>query len=161
MADARSRVLILGTMPGPMALEKSEYYGFPGNHFWKILPEILGEPAPRNYAEKLALLRERRIALWDVIRSCTREGAADSAIRSAVPNDVPRLLKRYPGIHTVFLNGKTSEALYRRHFGGVIRLAAHVLPSTSPAHATVPYEKKREAWRRRLLPYLENRNPWC
>ncbi len=35
--DCRSRILILGTMPGPVALKRQEYYGFPGNHFWKII----------------------------------------------------------------------------------------------------------------------------
>ena len=36
-ADSNSKIIILGTMPGPMALAKQEYYGFTGNHFWKIL----------------------------------------------------------------------------------------------------------------------------
>jgi hypoxanthine-DNA glycosylase len=159
-ADERSRVLVLGTMPGPTALEIQEYYGFPGNHFWKIIPAILGEPAPKDYAEKKALLKKRRIALWDVIGTCTREGALDSAIRRAAPNDIPALLEKFPGIHAIFLNGKTAEALYRKYFGGVIHLVAHALPSTSPAYASMTFEKKREGWKK-LLPYLENRNPWC
>lgn len=160
VADVRSRILILGSMPGPMALEKREYYGFPGNHFWKIVPELLGEKDPVDYPKRIALLRDRRIALWDVIRSCTRRGAADSTIRCVVPNDIPRLIKKYPDIRTIFLNGTTAESLYRRHFGDVIRIPAYRLPSTSPAHASMPYAKKLEAWRS-ILPYLENRNPWC
>ncbi|NJM84565.1 MAG: hypothetical protein HC844_20905 [Tabrizicola sp.] len=47
--------------------------------------------------EKLALLRRHRIAAWDVLASCTREGAADSTIRETSPNDIPGLLARHPG----------------------------------------------------------------
>ncbi|HTL71139.1 MAG TPA: DNA-deoxyinosine glycosylase [Candidatus Eisenbacteria bacterium] len=159
-ADDRSRILILGTMPGPVALARRQYYGFPGNHFWRILPEILEAAAPRTYREKIRLLKDRRIALWDVIRTCTRTGASDSSIRSVLPNDIPGLLRRRRAIRTIFLNGRTAETLYRRHFGDVIRIPAYTLPSTSPAHASMSYEKKKKAWSA-ILPYLENRNEWC
>jgi hypoxanthine-DNA glycosylase len=159
-ADERSLILILGTMPGPMALEKKEYYGFTHNHFWRILPEILGERPPVYYAAKLDLLKRHRIALWDVIRSCRREGALDADIECVTPNDLPGLLKKYPGIHTIFLNGKTSEALYRRHFGAKIALPAYTLPSTSPAYASMSYEKKREKWAM-IVPRLRPPKNWC
>jgi len=154
-------VLILGSMPGPVALRKREYYGFPGNYFWRLLPEILGERAPRDYAAKVALLKDRRVALWDVIRSCTRTGASDGTIRDAAPNDIPGLLRRRKGIGAIFLNGKTAERLYRVHFGGTLHVPAFGLPSTSPANASVSYERKRRAWSAAIRPFLENRNPWC
>lgn len=146
LADARSRVLVLGTMPGPEALRKQEYYGFKGNHFWKIMTDLLAPGRPLDYAQKLALLRRHRIAVWDVLRSCTREGAADSAIRDTTPNDIPGLLARHPGIHTVFCNGTTSARLFARYFGGAVALPTMALPSTSPAHATMPYAEKRTRW---------------
>lgn len=159
-ADERSRILILGTMPGPMALARREYYGFPGNHFWRLLPEILEAPAPKNYPEKIQLLKEHRIALWDVIRSCTRIGASDSSIAEVVPNDIPGLIRRYAGIRTIFLNGRTAEKLYKKHFGKLIQIPAYTLPSTSPAHASMSYEEKKKAWSV-IRNYLVNRNPWC
>lgn len=145
-ADARSRVLVLGTMPGPEALRKQEFYGFKGNHFWKIMIDLLAPGRALDYAAKLALLRRHRIAVWDVLESCTREGAADSTIRATTPNDIPALLARHPGIHTIFCNGTTSARLFARYFGGTITVPMIPLPSTSPAHATMPYVVKRARW---------------
>lgn len=160
LADRSSRILILGTMPGPVAQARREYYGFSGNHFWKIVPKLLGVEKDLNYREKRALLKENHLALWDVIRSCTRTGASDSSIRDAVPNDIPGLLKRYPSIRTIFLNGATAERLYRKHFGRSIHLPTMTLPSTSPAHASISLAKKLERWSA-ILTCHENRNPWC
>ena len=145
--DADSRALVLGTMPGPEALRRRQYYGFPGNHFWKILPRLFGEPPPPDYRAKLRLLKRHRVALWDVIARCHRKGALDSAIRRAAPNDIPRLLGRYPGIRSIFLNGKTAERLFRKHFGRRIALPVRTLPSTSPAHASMSFPVKLRRWR--------------
>ena len=160
MADERSRILILGTMPGPVALERRQYYGYPGNHFWKIIPAVLSEPEPRDYSERIDLLRRRRIALWDVLKTCRRAGASDTAIRDAVPNDIGALLRRCRAIETLFFNGKSAERLYRRHLGERIHIPCFTLPSTSPAHATQSVSQKTEVWRG-ILPYLDHRNPWC
>ncbi len=161
VVDGRSRILILGTMPGPEALRKREYYGFTGNHFWKLLPAIFGRREPlASYKEKIAFVREHRIALWDTIARCTREGALDSAIRQSVPNDIIGLIQKYPGIHTIFLNGKTSEKLYNAHFRKRLHIAAYTLPSTSPAHASMSLAAKLERWGV-INDFLKNRNPWC
>ena len=160
LADDRSRVLILGTMPGPVALKKREYYGFSGNHFWPIMFRLFGERPHADFRKKKALLRENRIALWDVIGACRRTGASDSSIRDVVPNDIPGLIRRRKSIRTIFLNGKTAERLYRRHFGELIHIPAYALPSTSPAHASMSFEKKLKAWEA-IKPFLANRNPWC
>ncbi len=159
-SDSRSRILILGSIPGPVALKKREYYGFPGNHFWRIFSDLFAGGKTLSYREKKALLRENRVALWDVIGSCRRTGASDSSIRDVKRNDIAGLIRRRRGIRTIFLNGKTAEKLYRRYFGDLIRIPAYYLPSTSPAHASMSYERKKEAWKK-ILPYLENRNDWC
>lgn len=158
-SDERSRILILGTMPGPEALRRREYYGFPGNQFWKIMADLFGRAPFASYPEKVAFLREKNIALWDVIGSCTREGALDAAIREVKPNLLGPFVNRHR-LNAVFLNGGLAETLYRRYFGGKIHLPALRLPSTSPAHASMSYARKLEAWKK-ILPYLENRNPWC
>jgi hypoxanthine-DNA glycosylase len=145
--DRRARALVLGTMPGPEALRRGEYYGFPGNHFWKILPAIFGEPPPADYAAKLRLLKKNRVAVWDVIESCERVGAADSAIRCMRPNRVPNLLERYPNVRMIFLNGKTAERLFRAHLAARISLPVRTLPSTSPAHASMSIHEKTKRWR--------------
>ncbi|MBI3322493.1 MAG: DNA-deoxyinosine glycosylase [Candidatus Omnitrophica bacterium] len=149
VVDRKARVLILGTMPGPVALSRRQYYSFPGNHFWPILQELLGSGGRAlSYPQKIRLLRKNRIALWDVIASCRRRGASDSAITCAAPNRVPELLKKHPGIRVVFVNGKTAERLFHLHFGGGTKLPVICLPSTSPAHASMSFREKLRRWRR-------------
>ena len=89
------------------------------------------------------LFSGKGIALWDVLASCEREGSLDAAIREPVPNQVEELLSRYPGIHTIFLNGQKAGAFYRRLIEPKLarRVESIVLPSSSPARA-MPFEKK-------------------
>ena len=160
IANKRSRILILGSMPGPEALRKKEYYGFKGNQFWRIIAEIFSVSQPLSYQEKISLLKENHIALWDVLKSCAREGSSDSKIENEQPNNLVWMIKKYPTIRTIFLNGKTAKKMFRKYFGGVIQILVYDLPSTSPAHASMRYEKKLEKWRV-IMNYLGNRNPWC
>lgn len=152
VADRRSRVLVLGSMPGPEALRRRQYYGFPGNRFWPLMAALLGRELPADYPGRLRMLLDARIALWDTVGSCVREGALDAEIRAARPNDVPAFLRRHPGIRAVFLNGRTAEAMYRRHHAARVSLPARYLPSTSPAHAGLPFAAKLAAWRAVLEP---------
>jgi len=147
IVDDNSKVLILGTLPGPESLRLGQYYANPNNQFWKIMHLVFGEtlmsPA---YDEKVKFLLVRKIALWDVFHSAERVGALDADIKNAVPNDIPGLIKQYPDITRVFLNGKTAEKVYRKHFSAVTIDALYV-PSTSPAYAKMPLEDKLYAWR--------------
>ena len=90
--DGHSRVLILGTMPSPKSREAGFYYAHPQNRFWRVLPAVLGEPPPEGIAGRREMCLRRGVALWDVLRTCEIEGAADAAIRSPEPNDLPWLL---------------------------------------------------------------------
>ena len=114
-ADSNSKILILGTMPGPMALEKQEYYGFTGNHFWKILFHLFNISKPLSYSEKIALIKEKRIALWDVFKSCERAGALDSAIRHAEHNNIPGLLKNFLILNIYSLTVKSPKKFIVRN----------------------------------------------
>lgn len=154
IVDRRSRVLILGTMPGPTALRRRQYYGFDGNHFWPIMAELLGVSRPEDYRAKVRMLRRGRIAVWDTLAACVRPTALDSHIRKPVPNDVPRLLERFPNIEAVFVNGGAAEAYFRRFHAKTARLPAVRLPSTSPANATIPYAAKLRTWKAALAAWL-------
>lgn len=134
-------------MPGPVALKKREYYGYPHNHFWPIMADLFGSPRLTDYHAKKALLRRHHVALWDVIASCRRDGASDSSIRHVRPNDIPGLLRRRPALRAVFLNGRTAETLFRDHFGRPVDRPVVYLPSTSPAHASMSYRRKLARWR--------------
>ena len=90
--DADSRVLILGTMPSPISRREAFYYANPANRFWRVMEAVLGETCPSDPLGKRDWLLRRHIALWDVLCSCSIDGASDQSIRNPVPNDIPHLL---------------------------------------------------------------------
>lgn len=145
-----SRVLVLGTMPGAMSLARQEYYGFRHNAFWRIMAALTGAvQVPEAYAEKVEMLRRAGIALWDVCRSCRREGSLDSNILDEAPNDIAALLTAYPLIRIVVFNGGPAHRLFKKHIGlPVIGEGREVLvmPSTSPANASYSFARKLDAW---------------
>lgn len=151
IADERSRVLVLGTMPGVMSLRKQQYYGHPRNAFWPVMAALCGCELPDRYERRQEMLLGRGIAVWDVCRQCEREGSLDSNICNEEPNPIPALLARYPQIRAVAFNGQGAARLFRRYFGEPPATGL-ILPSTSPAHA-IPFERKLAGWRP-LLDYL-------
>ena len=109
--------------------------------------------AAAPYQRRVAALRERRIALWDVLASCTRATSLDSDIEasSLVVNDFTGFFRTHARIRSVCFNGAKAEQLYRRHvlpeLTGARELQYHRLPSSSPAHAAISHAAKVEAWR--------------
>lgn len=153
-SDERARVLIVGSMPGGESLRRQQYYAFGRNLFWKLTGEIFGFPPELPYAERLAKLRDHRVALWDVLAGCERPGSLDSSIRSPEPNDISGLLATCPEIIRICCNGQTSAKYLRQFFPG-ISVKIVVLPSTSPAAAVYSYAEKLTRWRVALTPVLE------
>lgn len=144
--DVNSRILILGTMPSPASLRAGMNYAHPQNAFWRLLADITGDETGVTSDERRNFLHRHHIALWDTLKSCTRPGAADSDIRTAVPNDVAGLTARCPQIAAVFLNGSAALRFYRKYHASEIALPYFGLPSTSPANARGGYSAKRTAW---------------
>lgn len=147
VVDASCRRLVLGTMPSVQSLRDGFYYAHPRNAFWRILSDCFGEELPRTVEEKTALLLRRRLALWDTAHSCVRRGSLDADMREVRLNDFCGLMRAYPRLERVLLNGQEAARLYRRGGGDLQR--AIVLPSTSPAY-TLPYEEKLARWRAAL-----------
>jgi hypoxanthine-DNA glycosylase len=150
---ANARALILGSMPGGASLAASQYYAHPQNQFWRIMGTLYGAGPDLAYEQRLQTLQSAGISLWDVLHSCVRRGSLDAAIEraSALPNDLPALLQTQPGIACICCNGLAAYQTLQRHFAP--RLASdfpHIdvlrLPSTSPAHASWSYDRKRAAW---------------
>lgn len=153
VAGAQARVLVLGSMPGLASLRAQQYYAHPRNAFWRILGVLLGLAPDEAYARRVQALQRHRIALWDVLAACERPGSLDAAIvpGTEVPNDIPGLLQRHPGIDRIAFNGAAAQRLFQRHVqhhlpsGRPLTLLR--LPSTSPAHAAMGWEAKLSAWR--------------
>lgn len=147
--DARTRVLILGSMPGEASLAAGQYYAHPRNQFWRLLSQLIGEDlVALPYARRLARLKAHRIGLWDVIAACERTGSLDSAIRNAQANDFAQLHRRCPALTRIGFNGQTSGKFARQFAAG--GYATLVLPSSSPAHASLSFEQKLQRWRQLL-----------
>jgi TDG/mug DNA glycosylase family protein len=153
-------LLILGTMPSVRSLADAFYYAHPRNAFWLILGQCLGQVdlARASVPEKIRFLNAHRIALWDVLSACERPGSLDSAITAARANDFETLLTAEPGIRHILFNGRKAEQLFRREVLTQQTLPAdltyHALPSTSPANARLPFEKKRDFWCQTLTQVL-------
>ncbi len=143
IAGSDPEILILGSYPSRQSLAKGEYYGNPQNQFWKIVEMIFGIDLTLPYTARTSLLVEHRIALWDVLAACTRDGSADTAIRDPVPNDIREFLAAHPTIRCIALNGNTAGRYYARMNIGV---PCTILPSTSPAYASMILAKKAQTW---------------
>jgi TDG/mug DNA glycosylase family protein len=139
------RVLVLGSFPGRRSLAEQEYYANPQNHFWRIAEFIFGIPRDLPYPDRVVLLTEQGVALWDVIQSCARTGSADDRIRDPVFNDLPGFIAGYPSLGLVALNGTTAGRYYTR-IESDSRIRSVILPSTSPANARFSIQEKINRW---------------
>jgi TDG/mug DNA glycosylase family protein len=149
IAAKDARILVLGSMPGAESLAQGRYYAHRHNSFWPIMAALFDFDPAAPYAARVRALRARRVAVWDVLQSCVREGSLDTSIEAEVPNDFAAFFGAHRAITHVFFNGAKAEACYRRHVGpeaGGPRRTTR-LPSTSPAHAALSMARKLIAWR--------------
>lgn len=96
--------------------------------------------------EKIAFLHTHHLALWDVIAACRIEGAADSSVRDAVPNDLTPILSG-ADIAAICTTGSTAYRLYGRLIEPFTGIPAIALPSTSPANARMSLAELTDAYR--------------
>jgi double-stranded uracil-DNA glycosylase len=147
-----SRVLVVGTLPSEESLHRQEYYGHPRNQFWRILADIYHVPLAETYPGRVALLRQKQLALWDVLQHGERQGSLDQAIRNAVPNDFRELFQTYRNLLAIVFNGRKAHDLFEHQvlkqqaLAGGDQLPRLLMPSTSPA-ATMPLAEKIKRWR--------------
>jgi len=141
-------------MPGIKSLAAQQYYAHPQNAFWKIMTALFDAPVA-TYDQRVALIKNNGLALWDVLKFCERHGSLDTSIDDATieVNDFAGFFSKHPGVTRVFFNGAKSEAEFmKRVLPGLPakitqRLEFQRLPSTSPAHAGMTMANKLKAWR--------------
>jgi len=153
IADTHARILILGSLPGQVSLQQQQYYAHPHNAFWKIMGHLFGAGPKLPYAERVQCLLQNGIALWDVCAAAQRPGSLDAAIvhSSVVPNYIAAFIASHPGIGLICFNGSKAADLYRRLVLPGLptktrSFRTETLPSTSPAHAAMPFEEKQTRW---------------
>ena len=142
--NADSEVLILGTMPSPKSREEGFYYMHPQNRFWRTLAGVFKENIGESIEERKNFLIKHHLALWDVLKECEINGAADSSIKNAVVNDFSEILQNSKIRRVVFTGRKAAELwkkycaeLYEKRF----LLEVVSLPSTSGANAACSLER--------------------
>jgi hypoxanthine-DNA glycosylase len=157
ISRADARVLVLGSLPGEASLRARQYYAHPRNAFWTIMQAIAG--ATGSYASRCSALQQQGIAVWDVLSSSIRPGSLDADIdmTSAVPNDFQWFFSRHRNIRLVCFNGRKAQQMFDRYArnscpDGKFEFA--LLPSTSPAHASLTPAEKLEVWRGIIEPEL-------
>lgn len=154
IAEPDARVLILGSMPGIASLDAQQYYAHPRNLFWPIMDQLIGAGPNLLYADRIRILKDHRIAVWDVLQSCHRPGSLDSAITEEVPQDFKAFFKTHPHITHVYFNGGKAQQSFRRHVLKNLNrddLQFELLPSTSPAHAARSLAEKAQQWSKILI----------
>lgn len=114
-----------------------------------MVAEIFAFDRNVSYKLRTEKLKENGIALWDVLESCERDGAADRNIQNPLPNDFKIFFKQYSNLTKVLFNGHKAENLFNTfcEANDFPRIEFVYLPSTSPANAAIPYEVKLDAWR--------------
>jgi len=143
-----SKILILGSFPSLESFNQSFYYAHPRNQFWKLLSELIALPI-NNQDQKIWLLKESKIALWDMIKHCTRENSLDSSLEEIEVNDIAMFLEEHPSIEKVAFTGRLSEKLFKMHFD-YLEIETVYLPSPSSAYAKMPFEEKLKNYKRLL-----------
>jgi len=141
------RILILGAFPGEESLKQGEYYAHPRNLFWDMMECICGAGRDKDYDTRVTILKNTGICLWDLLKSCRRDGSSDVHIRNGHCNDFDKFLSHYP-MEAVFFNGKKAESLFRRRVLPELpaSLPLFLLPSTSPANARMTKDDKIRRW---------------
>ena len=112
--------------------------------------ELVG--ADGSYASRCAALVEAHIALWDVLKQSVRPGSMDADIQldTSEANDFAGFLSQHQEIEKICFNGRKAEDMFRRFVGSEAlqwSLRFELLPSTSPAYASMTFDEKLRRWR--------------
>jgi hypoxanthine-DNA glycosylase len=142
-----TRLLVLGSLPGRASLAAGRYYAHPRNLFWRLIGAAIGrELEPLDYEARLAALLDAGVGLWDTVASAERPGSLDADIRLHAASDLAGLAASLPELRAIAFNGATAARIGRRELGAAPAPALIDLPSSSPAYASLSYQRKRAAW---------------
>jgi hypoxanthine-DNA glycosylase len=147
ISDENTTILILGSMPGDKSLEMNAYYAHPRNRFWQIIAALTQSDLPNDYEQKIQLLLQNRIGLWDLVHQAQRVGSLDSQIKNESPNDIDDFISNHNHLKTIVFNGKMAEKLFNKYFKRKVEIQYLGMPSTSPANAHLNLEKLILQWK--------------
>lgn len=158
-----SEVLLLGTLPGEESLQKQYYYADNRNYFWDFFCEYIGrDKKPQSNEEAVSILKELKVALWDIYKSGIRSKAEkkassktekktskDSDIKDPEWNDISDFLQQHPNIKRVGVMGKEAQKEFKKKYP---KIKVENLPSTSGANGKSwggrPIDQSGKGWKR-------------
>lgn len=146
IVDFNSKILILGTFPSTKSLQQQQYYGNKQNKFWNIMFDLFQQSFTDNYSERIKLLQDNKIALWDVLYSCDRVGSLDSAIENEVVNDFNSFFDNYKNIELIVFSSVNAHKLYKKLVNNYYNKNVIFMPSTSGLYAAMSYQNKLDKW---------------
>ena len=151
MLGASPTMLILGSLPSIKSLKHQQYYANPRNAFWPIMANLFSIDLRLPYKQRCDLLKQHKIAVWDVLRAGQRKGSLDQNIdkKTMIINDFESFLQTHSSIKKLIFNGIKAETVFKQELPS-LNISMQRLPSTSPAHAALSFEKKLDAWREAL-----------
>jgi hypoxanthine-DNA glycosylase len=145
IVDKNTEIIILGSLPGNISIKKHQYYGNPGNDFWRLLGSAISEDLQSmDYGSRLETLKCNGIGLWDVFKAGDGIGSGDSKIRDEEINQFSILKEIAPKLRLICFNGKKSEK-----YEPILREIGYetkILPSSSGANRR-SLEKRRYEWK--------------
>jgi hypoxanthine-DNA glycosylase len=146
LIEKDSRILILGTFPSLKSFENNFYYSHPKNQFWPILSNIFNVNA-NTQSQRIELLKNEKIALWDIVKSCERKNSSDSNLKNVEVHDLNDLIKNYPNIKAILFTSKKALYFYQKYHKKINNIIINYLPSPSTAYASMTQIEKAEIYR--------------
>lgn len=141
--DSESKALILGSFPSVKSRKVDFYYGNKQNRFWQTVSSFFGDEIPETRDDKIAFLKKRQIALWDIVVECEIVGSKDSTIKNFRVADLKNLLQNSK-ISFIMVNGNTAFKIFCSKYADV-GVPYIKLPSTSPANTRFSKEEWHDA----------------
>ena len=142
--DEDSILLILGTFPSVKSRENAFYYGHPQNRFWKVVvSEYFNKDVYSLSKEnKIAFLKENKIALYDVYKKSCISGSLDNDLnkKTAKLSDITSVLSKYKNIKHIICAGKKAFSVFIKNYPQYKDIVI-CCPSTSPVN-TVHFDKQ-------------------
>ncbi len=146
--NKNSKILIFGTFPSCESLLQKKYYSDTRNKFWPILFEVFKSSISHDYADRLILIKKNRIALWDVIHECYREGSSsDKKDIDPTPNSMGEFLEAYPSINRIIFNGGAAEKYFCRFYPTLSSIHKERFISTSGSTFGKTFKGKVKEWK--------------
>lgn len=159
LVDDKTKILVLGTMPSEKSLKSGEYYANPTNQFWRIIFRLFNcENSLLTYSDKVNLLMKKNIGLWDVLAKAKREGSLDSNIRDIEINDFEQFFLSYPNVSVLIFNGQKPAAYFYNCYKSYFNKDYFILPSTSSANTSKPFDVKLIDWKSIITKYTDLQN---